>query len=48
LEEQEICVPGDKFGIWVVPTLIVSRDEIDWLVVGIDAALTQADRWLGG
>jgi taurine--2-oxoglutarate transaminase len=46
LEEQNIYVPGDKFGIWVVPPLIVSRDEIDWLVAGIDAALTQADGWL--
>jgi taurine--2-oxoglutarate transaminase len=47
LEEQNIYVPGDKFGIWVVPPLIVSQDEIDWLVAGIDAALVKADQWLG-
>jgi taurine--2-oxoglutarate transaminase len=46
LEERDIYVPGDKFGLWIVPPLIVSEAEIEFLVEGIDAALTQADRWL--
>jgi taurine--2-oxoglutarate transaminase len=46
LEERNIYVPGDKFGLWIVPPLIVTHEEIDFLIEGIDAALTQADRWL--
>ena len=39
LRERNIYVPGDKFGVWVVPPLIVTREEIDYLVESIDAAL---------
>jgi taurine--2-oxoglutarate transaminase len=40
LEEKNIYIPADKFGIWIVPPLIVSRMEIDFLVDAIDDALT--------
>lgn len=43
LRERDIYVPADKFGVWVVPPLIVTRDEIDFLVDGIDDALRLAD-----
>jgi len=43
LEERRIYVPSDKFGIWVVPPLVVTRDEIDFIVEGIDASLALAD-----
>lgn len=43
LRERNIYVPSDKFGIWVVPPLIVTRDEINFLIEAIDAALTIAD-----
>jgi taurine--2-oxoglutarate transaminase len=46
LEEKNIHVPGDKFGIWIVPPLIVSDEEIDWLAAAIDEALAMADRWM--
>jgi len=46
LEEKNIYVPGDKFGIWIVPPLVVSDDEIDWLTEALDDTLTMADRWL--
>lgn len=42
LEEKDIYIPGDKFGIWVVPPLVVTDDEIDWLVAAIDEALALA------
>ncbi len=40
LEEKNIYVPSDKFGVWVVPPLVVSEDEIDFFIRGIDEALT--------
>lgn len=46
LRERQVYVPADKFGIWVVPPLIVSREEIDFLIQAIDAALTMADQWV--
>lgn len=39
LQEKNVYVPADKFGIWVVPPLIVTKDEIDFLVSAIDDAL---------
>ena len=39
LREKNIYIPADKFGIWIVPPLIVTRDEIDFLVEAIDDAL---------
>ena len=44
--ERNIYVPADKFGLWVVPPLIVTRSELDWVCEGLDAALTVADRAL--
>jgi taurine--2-oxoglutarate transaminase len=44
--KRDIYVPSDKFGIWVVPPLVVTRDELDWVCAAIDDALGIADRWL--
>jgi taurine--2-oxoglutarate transaminase len=44
LERKNIYVPSDKFGLWVVPPLIVTRSEIDVLVEAIDEALAISDR----
>jgi taurine---2-oxoglutarate transaminase len=46
LREKQIYVPTDKFGVWVVPPLIVTKDEIDFIVDGIDAALALSDEWV--
>ncbi len=43
LEEKHIYVPGDKFGLWIVPPLVVTRAEIDFLVDAFDRALDIAD-----
>ena len=40
LQEKNIYIPADKFGIWIVPPLIVSQEDIDFLVGAIDDALT--------
>ena len=42
--ERNVYVPSDKFGIWIVPPLIVTRSEIDFLIEAIDAALDIADQ----
>jgi taurine--2-oxoglutarate transaminase len=47
LQERNVYVPSDKFGIWVVPPLIVTRAEIDFLIEAIDAALDIADAAIG-
>lgn len=36
LNEKNVYVPGDKFGVWIVPPLIVSFEELDWLVKQLD------------
>ncbi|WKN29881.1 aspartate aminotransferase family protein [Porifericola rhodea] len=46
LEERNIYIPSDKFGIWIVPPLIVQKEEIDFLVEAIDDALLLADEQL--
>jgi len=43
LQEKDIYIPADKFGIWIVPPLIVSQEEIDFVVEAIDDALKIAD-----
>jgi taurine--2-oxoglutarate transaminase len=43
LESKNIYVPGDKFGLWIVPPLIVTPEEIDFLVEAFDEALSLAD-----
>jgi taurine--2-oxoglutarate transaminase len=45
-KEKNIYVPSDKFGIWVVPPLIVTEQEIDWFCAGIDEALDMVDQRL--
>ena len=44
LEEKHIYVPGDKFGLWIVPPLVVTKEEIDFLVESFDEALVLADQ----
>ena len=44
LEERNIYVPSDKYGLWIVPPLVVTEDEIDFLVEAIDKSLDIADR----
>jgi taurine--2-oxoglutarate transaminase len=46
--ERDIYVPSDKFGLWIVPPLVVTRDELDWVCAAIDDALGLADRMLAG
>ncbi len=43
LLKKNIYIPADKFGIWIVPPLIVKKEEIDFLVDSIDDALKIAD-----
>jgi taurine--2-oxoglutarate transaminase len=43
LQEKNIYIPADKFGIWFVPPLIVTKKEIDFLVDAIDDALKIVD-----
>ena len=40
MREKSIYVPADKFGVWVVPPLVVTREELDFVVDAIDEALT--------
>jgi len=42
LQEKNIYIPADKFGIWIVPPLIVTREEIKFLIDALDEALTFA------
>lgn len=37
--ERNIYVPSDKFGLWVVPPLVVTKEELDWLCAALDEAL---------
>ncbi len=41
MDKHHIYVPSDKFGVWVVPPLIVSKEELGFVVAAIDDALTQ-------
>jgi taurine--2-oxoglutarate transaminase len=43
LQKKDIYIPADKFGIWIVPPLIVTRQEMDYVVDAIDEALKLAD-----
>ncbi len=40
LQEKDIYVPSDKFGIWIVPPLIVTQSEIDRIVAAIGEAMS--------
>ena len=44
--EKNVYVPADKFGVWIVPPLIVNRDEIEFIVSAIDEALSISDRFV--
>lgn len=48
LKEKNIYVPGDKFGLWITPPLIVTKQEIDFLLDGFDHALTITDKYIIG
>ena len=37
-KKKSIYIPADKFGIWIVPPLIVKKEEIDFLVDSVDEA----------
>ena len=43
LKEKNIYVPGDKFGLWITPPLVVTKEEIDYLVKNIDESLWITD-----
>ncbi|MEM2776752.1 MAG: aspartate aminotransferase family protein [Candidatus Bathyarchaeia archaeon] len=43
-EEKNVYIPADKFGIWIVPPLIVNKEEIDFFVDAIDDALKISDK----
>ncbi|MGK0187721.1 MAG: taurine--2-oxoglutarate transaminase [Verrucomicrobiales bacterium] len=45
-QERQVYVPSDKFGLWIVPPLIVNEEEIAFLLAAIDDALTLADSLL--
>lgn len=40
LEKHGIYIPSDKFGIWIVPPLVVSYEELDFITDAIDDTLT--------
>lgn len=40
MDKHNIYVPSDKFGVWVVPPLIVTKEELDFVVDAIDDTLT--------
>lgn len=41
---RNVYVPADKFGIWVVPPLVMNEAEMDFIVEAIDDALLIADK----
>jgi taurine---2-oxoglutarate transaminase len=47
LKEKNIYVPGDKFGLWITPPLVVTKDEIDYLVKSFDESLWITDECVG-
>jgi taurine--2-oxoglutarate transaminase len=44
--ERQVYVPSDKFGLWIVPPLIVNEEEIEFLLDAIEDALALADSFL--
>lgn len=46
MDEKNIYVPGDKFGLWITPPLIVTRKEIDFLVKAFDESLWITDQYV--
>lgn len=43
LEKKDIYIPSDKFGIWFVPPLVATKDEISYVLDSIDEALKLSD-----
>ena len=39
LNECGVYTPTDKFGLWIVPPLVVSFQEIDWLLIQLEKGL---------
>lgn len=46
LEEHDIYIPTEKYGIWIVPPLVVSQEEVDFIVDAIDQSLIIADEFI--
>ncbi len=46
--EKDIYLPSDKFGVWIMPPLIVTADEIDMIVSALDKALEITDDYYTG
>ncbi len=44
LEHHSIYTPSDKFGIWIVPPLVVSEEEMIWILDCVDDALSLFNR----
>lgn len=45
LDQYNIYTPSDKFGIWIVPPLVVTQEEMHWILDCIDNALVQSSRF---
>jgi taurine---2-oxoglutarate transaminase len=43
LLSRNIYIPSDKFGIWIVPPLVVQKEELDFIIEAIDEALFITD-----
>ncbi len=39
LDQHNIYTPGDKFGIWIVPPLVVTQEEMSWVLDCVEDAL---------
>lgn len=39
LKHKRVYMPGDKFGVWIVPPLVVTIEELDWLIGQLDDGL---------
>jgi taurine--2-oxoglutarate transaminase len=46
LEKHDIYIPTEKYGIWIVPPLVVSQEEVDFIVDAIDQSLIIADEFI--
>lgn len=44
LYRHNIYTPADKFGIWIVPPLVVSRQEMSWVLDCVEDALVNSSR----
>lgn len=40
-DDHNIYVPADKFGLWIVPPLVVTKDELNMICAALDAVLFQ-------